>query len=163
MKATGFHFKYFRNGASKELAVAASPGSPAHFDVEVPTGELDQVTVRRVCGYIIDGATTPAKFGGLTALTNGLRVVVVDADGNDVLDFLDGETIKSNADIGILTGVDAPIIPAAGDDAIPIRWTLSNGVGEPGLELEPGQKLRVTVQDDISDLTFFRLFAQGRR
>lgn len=163
MKASGFHFVYFRNGSSFDMAVQGSSGTPINFDVTAPEGDSDLCTVRRVCAYITDGVTTPAKFGGLSALANGLRIVVLDANGKEALDFLEGESIKTNMDWGLLTGVDSTIRPAAGDDGIPHRWTLANAVGEPGLELEPGQIFRVIVQDDLRELTEFRMFAQGKR
>lgn len=151
-------YGFAKNGASSDMAVDGS-STAVHFDVSASSGPL---YIERCNVEIIDGAITPTKFGGVAALANGLLVKVASADGTtDVFDFLDGASIKKNADWVLLAGVDNPVSAAAGDDEFSVRWTLSKGLGEP-LYLAAGRRLRFTVQDDLSGLTSFQIMAQGR-
>jgi hypothetical protein len=131
----------------------------ANFDVVAPAGRKN-LNIQRVVFQIIDGGMTLGKFGGLTALTTGCKVTVVDPDGNEQVDFLNGTTIKTNGDFNLLAGVDALVEPAAGDDSMPVRWTLTRGLGGP-LSLPTGWRLRFRVQDDLSGITTFRAMSQG--
>ena len=151
-------FQYAHDSAgSTKMAVDGS--SPAvDFDIFAPTGPL---YLYRVNASIIDGSMTPGRFGGLSELSNGLLVRAVDSDGAVVVDFLDGASIVKNADWAALSGVDNTVITAAGDDSMPVGWNLSKGLGEP-LYLAAGCRLRFTVRDDLSDLTEFMVFGQGR-
>ncbi len=108
---------------------------------------------------IVDGSITPAKFAGLSALTNGVKLAVTNSTGGVIFDFLDGQTIKTNADWALLSGNDAIVHPAAGDDAFPIRWELERAGAK--LLLRQGQQLRVTVQDPSSGISSWTAMAQG--
>ena len=158
----GLQFKFFRNYAdslSREMNVDGS--TPVHFDVRVD-GTLS--FIHRVNISIVDGGILPITFWGISALSTGLKIrVVTFADDVTVRDFLDGETIKTNTDWVYLSGVDSTVVPVAqpNDDHIPIRWTLSKATGGKPLKLVTGQALRITVQDNISALTSFRVMAQG--
>ena len=131
----------------------------ADFDVVGPAGQKN-LWINRVLFEIIDGSMTMNKFGGLSALTTGCKVTVVDHEGKEQADFLDGTTIKSNSDFELLAGIDALVEPAAGDDELDVRWSLFKGLGEP-LELPTNWRLRFSVQDNLAGLTTFRAMAQG--
>ena len=131
----------------------------ANFDVVGPAGKKN-LWVERINFQMIDGSMTLNKFGGLSALTNGCRVIVVDPDGTEQFDFLDGRALQANHDFALLAGVDSLIEPAAGDDSMPIRWTLSKAFGEP-IELPTDWRLRFAIQDDLTGITTFRAMAQG--
>lgn len=135
--------------------------APGVFFVTPSTANAPSgVVLGRVNISIVDGAMTPAKFAGLTALTNGLKVAVTTSTGGVVFDFLDGQTIKANSDWPLLAGADAAMIfPAAGDDGLPIRWTIAK-TGRP-LLLKQGQQLRFTLQDNSSGITSWVAMAQG--
>lgn len=156
-KPTEVVFNLVRNGASADMNVDGSV-TPVHFDyVAVNDRYVDR------CNFvIIDGGITPIKFGGISGgLTNGVLVRVVDSDDATVLDFLEGETIKKNADWDFLAGTDNIIENAAGDDHMCIRWTLSKGMRGKPMYLPIGWKLRFTVQDDLTPITQFRIMVQG--
>ena len=159
MKAEDVGFQMFHNTAdddSTAMVVAAA----ANFDVVGKPGKKN-LYIKRVLFEMIDGSMTFAKFGGLTALENGCRMVVLDNHGNEVADFLDGEVIKTNSDFGLLSGIDAILEPAAGDDRLDVRWSLYKGILVEGLELPTDWLLRFMVQDDLTGLTVFRAIAQG--
>jgi hypothetical protein len=129
------YFELFRNSSlSADMNVDGSV-TPVVFEVVA----TQRIYVQRVNFEIVDGSITPTKFAGLTALTNGVLVRIVDSDDNVLKDFLDGETIKQNSDWSLLAGSDVPITAAAGDDELPIRWTVSKGTGD-ALELSDGEK-----------------------
>lgn len=107
----------------------------------------------------VDGSITPAKFAGLSALTNGVKLAVTTSTGGVVYDFLDGDTIKANSDWALLSGNDAIVRPAAGDDAFPVRWELERAGAK--LLLRQGQQLRLTVQDASSGISAWTAMAQG--
>jgi hypothetical protein len=168
MNAEKVYFHFFRESGGSEAMNADGDPTPVNFDITAPDGDRDKCFIRRINLVLIDTLMRPEWFGGSgvgAALANGIRAVVLDKDGNEVLDFLEGETIKANVDWALLAGVDNLIYAptGAGDDSLSVRWTLTKGLGEPGLTLEPGQIFRVIVQDDLSGLTSFRMFAQGTR
>ena len=150
-------FQHAKNGDSKDMNVDGST-TAVHFDVLPSSGPL---YIQRCNILIIDNNQTPTKFGGLSALDEGVMVRVIEADGTVLKDFLDGETIKKNADWVKLAGTDDPIrSPTSGDDEFAVRWTLTKGLGAP-LYLCTGRLLRYTIQDDLSNLTQFEIMAQG--
>lgn len=153
--------KDYSNGDTPEIAgVVGSVGSPVHYDIKGADAAY-QLSLTRVCISIVDGGLQPAKFAGLSALTNGIKVQCVDAAGVVLVDFLDGLTIKQNADWALLAGVDAVVFASVGDDHLPVRWTLSKATGE-ALTLTEGRMLRFTIQDDLTGITLFRIMGQGK-
>lgn len=152
-------FKYLRNaGGSLDMNAA----TPAAFFWQVPAGRVAEII--RVNFSIVDGAAGYGEFAGLgAALTNGLKIEIQDAASNVLFDFLDGQTIKTNEQFGNLAGIDGVVQPSAGDDFIPIRWTIARAIPySAGLVLDGGQKIVVTTQDALNNITFFRTMVQGR-
>lgn len=154
-RADDFIFKWLKNGSTVDMNVDAS--STITYQYTVPASKT--VYLQRVNVSLVDGSMTYGKFGGLTALTNGIKVEVLDSAGGTLVDFFDGETIKANEDFAPLAGVDAIAEPAAGDDFMPVRWTISKA-GD-SLRLIEGDVIRFTLQDDLSDLSYFRAMIQG--
>lgn len=102
------------------------------------------------------------EYGNLGgALTVGYSFEVVDSDNNQILDLNDGFKIKDNAGIGTLCyDVDVKswgITPT--NELLVARWTFEKA-GSP-LQLEPGQKLRATLNDDFSGLLSHKFMVQG--
>lgn len=158
-----FLFEFLRNPLDDDHDMVVNGASvPVNFQYLVPSGKTAQIS--RLNFQIIDGGIGYNEFGGLgSVLTNGLLIKVLDTDGTTVLiDFMDGETIKSNEDFNALAGVDTVTTPAAGDDQLAIRWTIARANDGGSMTLHEGQILRVTVQDDISALTKFQIMVQGK-
>ncbi len=149
-------YKYLRNAGSVEMAVDGDD-PVIKFDF-VSVGESN---IGHINFEILDGTMRNERFAGLAAaLTNGILMEVFDTDGTTVLlDFLDGVPIKSNANWTSLTGRDEIQQESAGDDLLPIHFDLID-TGEL-LNLQDGQIIRVTIQDDLSTLTQFRALVQG--
>jgi len=139
------------SGGSKYLSVDGS-GTPVNFDYTVPAGDIFYI---QVLSFIMQdvGTNSLAKFGGLTALTNGVKIEMR-IGGTTYLTTI----IKTNAELittfntGI--GVENSLFSAtlAGNITFdsPIRM-----VGD------DGDYLRVIIQDDLEDIGFFESRVQG--
>ena len=140
---------------SPEMNVA----SATDFEYIAPAGAT--AFIERVLFTAQNTAMLPAKFIGLTALTNGLTVKVLNSDDEEIFDFLNGLTIKDNTDFGLLAGPDAPIRDTSQvqQDELIVRWT----IGRSGhvLRLPAGWKFQVKVQDNLSAITKLRVQVQG--
>lgn len=135
----------------------ASDGTPSVFEWTVPTGRI--FTFVRINFVIVDGGIGPGKFGGISGLSNGCLFEIIDENGAQILDITDGVPLATNEDFSPLAGSDVPIVALAGDDLLPIRFTIAKA-GQP-MKLTAGQKVRWTNRDDISALTKFRAMVQG--
>ena len=131
------------------------------FNYEVPAGKT--FLFERVNVHIQDSSIRADGFGGLTILANGLLVEIIDTDGSTVvLDFTDGKPLKRHNSFGHLAGIDADADTSGvggAQDSILIRWTI-NRAGASML-LHTGEIIRVTVQDDLTGLSHFRMMVQG--
>jgi hypothetical protein len=153
-EADQFVFDFLRNGASRDMNVDGT--TPVNFDF-VATADTN---VERIMFFIEDGNIAPSKFGGVSALATGCLLKVLDTDGTTVIkDFLDGETITTHPEFSLLAGVDIQPDAGAGDDVVPIRWTISKAGAK--LLLLTDQRVRFTVQDDLTGLTKFYALLQG--
>ncbi len=139
--------------------MAVDGGTPVEFSLAPAAGE--KYTVHRIIISVQDGgAWTADKFGSLTALGNGV-LMDVEAGGASVLDLLDGVPITANASWGAFCyDVDLKTW-GAGESLLAARWSFDKS-GYP-LTIDGGQSesLVATIQDDLSDLTAFRIACQG--
>lgn len=146
-------------GSDYDLNVDGS-GTDKKFRVVAPTRET--VHISRIILYLIDKSMRYTDFAGLgAALTNGIEVKAYDKDDNLLIDFLDGTTIKTNADFALLAATDVIITPQPGDDFTSIRWSLFKAGAHP--YLEEGQYLEINIQDNLTLVTTFKAIAQGHR
>lgn len=160
-----FAYKYLRRvsgpaGATVvDMNTNSALGTPSVFEYEVSASQ--QLKLRRVNFELIDGGMQNQRFAGLaTALTNGCLFEIIDNDGNaQLLDFLDGNPITMNADFAPIAGVDSILEATAGDDALPIRFTIERAGAN--MVLAVGQRIRFTIRDNLSTVTRFRAMAQG--
>lgn len=156
-------YLYFReNGApagSKVMNVDGDP-TPVLFQAVAPVGGAPW-NVERVMFSITDTTITDwSQFGGIAALSNGITMKAFDPQGQEVFDFLQTETIKSNYGFMALAGVDVEVKDLAALDAVAVRWTISKGLGGP-IRLHAGMYLEIKVQDDLLALSSFETMAQG--
>ncbi len=130
------------------------------FEYEVQPGVLS-FKFTRINIEIVDSAIQANRFGGVGALANGCLLQIVDSDSTTILQHFgtDIQPIQQNSNFSVLAGVDAPITFVAGEDLLPIRFSIFKA-GAP-MELTVGQRVRWVNQDDISGLTIFRIMVQG--
>ena len=114
--------------------------------------------VTRIIGHMLDStAMDDGKFGGMSALTNG--IVLRKNDG--VITNL--WNAKTNADLALLCYEFSYSDKAPGGQfGCSFRNTYA-GQGNHGvvIELLPGEFLELLVQDDLTDLDEFTMLAQG--
>lgn len=147
-------FKFFRNGASNDMAIE---GAPTMFKVTCPTtGTLDVIRINIV---FTAQAMKYNVFGGGSALSTGITIKLYHPNDEVCYDYLDGETIKSNEDFGSLAGIDAIIGPAAGIQSLAVRWTLEKSGSI--TKLDQGEYIGINIQDDLSGVTKFTAMLQG--
>lgn len=146
---------------TRELNVDGSV-TPQVFSVRASTAPatLEVDITRIIIQMETDAAVDLSKFGDIAGgLANGI-----------VLRRMDGETrnifnAKTNFDIAIL-GYDLSIYastnPAQGVDGLTARITFA-GMEKHGvaIQLSTGDALQLIVQDDLTDITKFRIMAQG--
>lgn len=132
-----------------------SLGDPGIFEIDFGVHWL----LNRINLGIFDAGPKSAEFGGLSELTNGVLIEVVDADGVVLQDFTGNRPVTKNADFHYLAGVDSIIETGPGLDFVTIGFTISHAGDD--MLLIPGHKLRFTIQDDLLGLTEFRAMGQG--
>ncbi len=153
-----FIYSFFRpdnNPASSPDMDVDGSGTAVLFEV----GFDFDWRLTRINLVINDNNMTSIKFGGLSALGNGLILQVVNAPGIEQIDFFDGLTIKANRDWHALAGVDANLDVSAGVDIFDVRWTIEKA-GAPML-IPANWTVRITVQDNLTGIDFFHMMAQG--
>ena len=101
------------------------------------------------------------KYGGVTALTNGLSVTL--KDGNDAtIHNFSPNAIKKTYHWGLMAGSDVtPEAFAAGADRVVIRWTFTKGGYPLVINGDKGEYFSVNVTDDLSGLVSHLIQIQG--
>lgn len=146
------------SGNDYDLDTNSSLGNPSIFEYQVPA--FTTIDFSRCNFFITDGAITPNKFGGVSALANGCLFQIIDDDGTGILlDFFDGVPIKTNDQFAKIAGVDTVATFAAGDDFFPIRFTMQRAGKK--MRLTAGQRIRWTNRDNLSTITRFQFMVQG--
>ena len=103
---------------------------------------------------------TATKFGGIAALTNGVKIEVLNASAAVVLDLLDGRTIKNNAEFNYLASTTLQI--TGGADAVFADMNIGRGFSTiHHFHLPAGYKIRWTVQDNLTGIEEFRVLVYG--
>ena len=135
-----------------------SLASPVSFKVAPPSSERWQIT--RIMTTMLDAtAMDDGKFGGLTALTNGVAIRVVNNGTVRTLTHW-----KSNADLkDDMYDVTYSTKPPAGTfHGLSSRWTFTKGEFVVDLDGSTSDYLEILLQDDLSGLVDFEVKAQGR-
>lgn len=116
------------------------------------------VDITRIMGYIqTDSTMDDSLFGNLAALTNG---VVLRINGETIKNVWN---VKTNGEIGLIC-FDAALSNRAPSGSFGFRFRNTYaGQGKHGvtLRLEPGDKLEILIQDNLTALEDFQMMAQG--
>jgi hypothetical protein len=137
-------------GGSGEIEMAVDGSSVTQvFAHTVPATEAHAIS-RCLMQVIVNGPTVTGFASG-SALTNGILVDAIDADGNELADFTP-TPIKDNHNFLKLAGVDALNELGAGLDVLPVRWTLRKAGFLP--VFPSGSSFRIHIRDDLTDAGF---------
>ena len=148
-----FIYEFLKNGASADMNVDGS--TPVTFKW-TSTGSAH---ITRLNFTLVDGAMQYGKFGGLTALDPGCQLAVFNAADTELLDFTGGLDLTTNEDWAPLAGVDSIAEPSAGDDFMPVRFTIAKAGGT--IHIAEGEYIACIINDDLGDLSTFRCMVQG--
>lgn len=156
--AHDFKFIYLKN-SSGEIDMNVDAGTtPQVFSYAVPVDK--RFLLVHVIAVIVDGGIGFGSFAGLTsALSTGIEFGIY-RNGVQELDFTGGVNIKTNEDLMILTE-GSIITPAAGDDALHFVFELARDAADHPALLMQGDSIKVTLNDDLSDLSSFRFLIHG--
>lgn len=146
---------------SKDLSVKGDI-TAVDFYLKPEAGKVYEV--HRMMMFMQDAALTfdPAGFGALAILTTGLLLQVEERSDDSVLfDLLDGEALKTNGHWGTL-GYDVKLDDYGGTptDAVLLSRLSFDKFGGP-LTLTDTEQFRLSVRDDLTGLTEFRITLEG--
>lgn len=145
---------------TRELSVVGSLAEPEYFSVQVGTNATQSIDITRIMvSMTTDSVPNLIKFGDLDTLTNGLVLRRINGRTNNIWN------IKNNGELANLCFDYDPYLatnPQQGENGAKFRYTFA-GQDKHGVavRLEPGDKLEVIVQDDLSGLISFRIIAEG--
>jgi hypothetical protein len=110
---------------------------------------------------IDDNFNNATLYGSIVgALTNGISIHIENSAGDTVKDFTP-INIKRSHDWALLAGVDSSVIGAAGADALKIRWTFMRGYDDIILNGDKGEKLVLTIRDNLTTMVDQLVMVQG--
>jgi hypothetical protein len=138
-----------------EMAVVGSLASPKIYSVR--SGIIPSAYTRFIITMIDDTAMDDSKFGGITALTNGLVLRIVNGFQKTIFNF------KSNQDIKqFCYDLDYSLKAPAGLHGLAARITF-NGEDKHDtvLEIAGDDVIQWIVQDDLTGLTSIKIAGMG--
>jgi hypothetical protein len=158
-------FSHFAGTSGNDNTIDASvngSATAADFYVQAPSDE--KWLVNRMLVQLIDESTMEPEgdYGSLgSALTNGILIWREDADGTKVHDIVgSANPIKENADWTSYThDVEVQNWDNTTNEAMSVRWDFA-AAGAP-IVLQPGEKIIVRVNDDLSNLIEHSFCFQG--
>lgn len=140
------------SSGSAQMAIDGT--TPATFEYVVPTGKgmiVDEVVV-----YVYDaGATvTPAKFGDLAALGNGITLAVLDDSDVEQCDLV-VDQVKKFGDLLRVARLEMPFVDAA-------QFTIDCARGGAPMYLPAGYSITAVVSDNLTGVDDLRITVRGR-
>jgi hypothetical protein len=138
-------------GVTKNANVNGSV-TPQKFFVKPPANRI--YDLRQLIIHIEDASVPPGSYGEIAALTNGVTIKVLNDADVEIMDLLDGGAAKTNDKYYHIS----PKVEF-GDTVVNIYIPL-----EPGIALEPHERLEVSIDDDLTGLVehFFYVSGQER-
>ena len=112
--------------------------------------------------HVVDaGSFDSGNYGNGITLTNGLLFDIVDDEDTVLLDLLDGLPIMVNPDWARHCYDTAVSSYGQGNETLNARWTFAAIGTAIRLTGDEGHCLRVTIQDDLTDLEEQRIQVQA--
>jgi len=141
------------------MAVAGTLANPVSFELR-PDSDQNWHIVRFLLGMAHSGVPDDGKFGGISGLTNGVIMRGYDAANDQFRTFT---VWKTNGDIKMdMYDVDYSEKAPSGENGTSSRGSLKLGTGAvANLDGVAGDYLELLIQDDLTDLTSFRVKGQG--
>ena len=147
------------DGTGTKNAVGDYSSTETHFGIADPNKHFH---LSRMLVQIEDsGAFTTNGYGAIAAgtITNGIKVLLVDANEEMMVDLTDGVSIKSNNDWARVC-YDVKLENwASGNGAVHVRWTFTNA-GYP-LRVDKGHHFEVVLNDNFTGLVTQYFVVEG--
>jgi len=155
----GFEIGDDVGAVTTNMAVAGTLANPIAFELR-PDADQNWHLVRFLIGMAHAGVPDDGKFGGIAGLTNGVVMRGYDAENDQYRTFT---LWKTNGDIKMdMYDVDYSEKAPAGENGTSSRGSLKLGTGAvANLNGVNGDYLELLIQDDLTDLTTFRVKGQG--
>ena len=156
---SALHFDYLSNGSTTN-AIGDYGAAVERFKITCESG-IRKLYISRLIVYIEDvGNFQSGKYGTDIVLTEGIHVMVHNADDSMAADLTAAQPIITNAQWGALCyDVTVDKFGTGNNNSLIVRWTFSNA-GAP-VTLSQGQYLAVDLNDDFSGLVKHTFMAQG--
>jgi hypothetical protein len=149
-----FFNEFLENGGSSDLNVDGS-STPVDFTLSPPSGKIYHI--HKVLIGIEDTSINHDKFGGITGgLTNGILFKVKE---NGTERDLIPVALKKNA--GFYVVAFDVTISSSTTDILVARWDFSDSGTTLKLQDSTSDYLKLTVQDDLTTITQFKVLVQG--
>ena len=147
------------DGTGTKNANGNYAGAVEEFYIEAQAGE--SLTLTSMLVAIEDtGGGTVQEYGNIgSALTNGIAVTVENEHGTVLMDLTDAVPVTTNAHWAQLCYDVNWLDKGSGNDMIAVRWTFAKS-GQP-IKLEEGQRLIVSVNDNLTGLVSHYFLVQG--
>lgn len=144
---------------TSNMAVTGTLAAPVSFKITPPDLTVWQIT--RYLLSIVDNSTMDdGLFGSLPSLINGVTLRATTTAGRTV----SFGNWKNNGDIKLdMYDVEYSDKAPAGEYGLRGRWTFTKAEVISEIDgSDPLQNMEILIQDDLTDLTSFRMRAQGR-
>lgn len=154
------YFKFLKNGEIEDMNKDAS-GGPINYDFVVPDGYC--FYMKQLIIAALNATIQMDNFVGLAPLANGMTSFALDKDDNVIADFTNGSPITTTLGIALFTSSSlASVIDRAGqgEDGFTMIVDSKENIGEE-MFLTEGQKFRVTIADNLTEITFLRMMMKG--
>ena len=153
------------NGSgTKENALDYSASGLGETDVKLAPGIGEKFRVHDMHIHYDDiGKMDNTGFGAGTGLTNGITIAVKDANDDIIIDITDGIACGANADWARYAETVQLLDWGSGntDDMLTARFEFSSHGAPLRLDGDAGEYLAVTLNDDLSGLEEFKVYAEG--
>lgn len=148
-----YFLQFLRNSLGSE-GMAVDGTTPVEFSYTIPASTRggEALLLNKLVFYITDATITIDKFGGITALTNGLIARLELANGDIVQLF--PRAVKNNGEFAFYSNQGlAQISKEVGSTNDALTATMNFAENGCKMILKPGDKVVATVQDNYTGLT----------
>ncbi len=146
-----------KDGVGTEMAVDGS-STAVDFDISPPTGKA---VILDSLHFVLQGVNfTPNKFGGLSELTNGIALQLLEGT-TIIVDFANAFRIKKNADFSLFSEGNIQSFGGGADDML--KATFDFQLSGRLLRIKSTEIARIKIQDDLTPvgLSRFECMARG--
>jgi len=149
------------DGSGAKNVIGNYAGGSAETFFIAPPSDKKFVLSRMMVSIRDTGSMDSGLYGNGITITNGLTLKKKDGSG-DILDMLDGLTIKTNGDWGRHCYDVSRSNFGSGDEYITVRWSFFRA-GNKGINLSgaAGEFFELGLNDDFSGLVEHYYFIEG--